>query len=286
MGHSAEEYKGLLKSLLPKGRAWTRAITATIDQLLYGMAEELARVETRGYEFLTEAYPSLATEMITEHETEYGIPEYGQTLRDNISERRADIVAKLVSRGQQDKEYFIFIAEKLMYIAIIEEYRPAWSGVVVSGEACGPQLNLFFWKMRADINEQKGDFSIDFAPEEFTSLNKDDIAYVIALTRKIDTLIFRINQIKPGHTMALYDFYNVEYSRGFYWSFDAMPIHDGLIPFEMLDVGFGIDFASVGNYDGTYLNGSFAPSVCLSFDRMNGGAFLIDGFSAEFSAPR
>jgi uncharacterized protein YmfQ (DUF2313 family) len=272
----------MLKSLLPRGRALTREVGSWIDQLLYSYAEEFARIDERADDFIEETDPATTTELIAEHEADYNIEWNGL---DGINARREVVVAKLVARGQQDKSYFVQVADKIMYLVVIEEFRPCWAGVAVAGDPCGDQVNIFFWKVQADVNKQKGAFACDFYDAEFDGVSILDIRYVARLTRSLDTLISQINSIKPGHSTALYDFYNVGFSRAFHWGFDAMPINDGTIPIEECTSEFSSAFTAVGNYDGTYLTGAFNGGFCLSFDRYNGGEFESTAFDTTFRRP-
>jgi len=282
MAHSALNYKEMLKSLLPRGRALTREIDSWLDQLLYAYAEEFARVDSRADDFLLEAYSSTTNELIAEHEADYGIKWDGTT---QLAARRELVTAKLVARGQQDGSYFVQVADKIMYLVSIEEFQPCWAGIAVSGDPCGDQVNIFFWKVNTDINAQLGAFSFEFADMEFKSTSLLDITYVARLTRSLDVLIETINGIKPGHTTALYDFYNVAYSRAFHWGFNAMPINDATIPIEEYQSEFSSAFTAVGNYDGSYLIGAFNGGFCLSYDRYNGGEFESTAFDTTFRRP-
>jgi uncharacterized protein YmfQ (DUF2313 family) len=282
MAHSALEYKGLLKRLLPRGKALSQQDGNVLDQVLYALAEEFARLDLRVDDFLNEVNPSTTTELIAEHEYDFGL-EWDGTI--DLATRREKVIAKLIARGQQDEGYFVEIAGTLAYIVYIDQFKPLWCGIGVSGDACGDQVNLFFWKVNADINKQKGAFSIGFADTDFYGISLLDIRYVANLTRNLDLLIESLNAIKPGHTTALYDFYNVGFSRAFHWGFDAMPINDGTIPIEEHTVDFSSAFTAVGNYDGNYLIGAFDAGFCLAHDAYRGGEFDAPAYDTSFLRP-
>ena len=73
MSHSAIEYQRLLKSLMPKGKAWSNDPDSVQNQLLYGLAEELARIDARADDLVLESNPATAVELLEEHEADYGI---------------------------------------------------------------------------------------------------------------------------------------------------------------------------------------------------------------------
>lgn len=281
MAKSQARYLALLKSLLPRGAAWNRDPDSILTQVLSALADEFSRIDGRGDDILLESYPGSTTELISEHEEDFGIPEEGRNLGSTLAERRADLSAKWVAVGQQDKGYFINVAEKLGYTVTITEYKPFWCGIGASGDSCGGLVNLFYWKVNVDIDGTEVGFDIGF-DTGFPSLEKDDIDYIWTLVRSLDVIIFEINKIKPGHTIALYDFYNAGFSRGFSWGFKGFPYHDGTIPIQSFQSGFSNGFNSLGNYDGTYLTGGFDSGFNLAFDARFGGGFEYTPFSDGF----
>lgn len=90
--HTADDYAGMLRALLPPGRVW-RSIGSVLGKLLLGSADELARIDGRTGDLLNESNPSTATELLPEYERELEIVAAATT-----SERRANIVARLVRR--------------------------------------------------------------------------------------------------------------------------------------------------------------------------------------------
>jgi uncharacterized protein YmfQ (DUF2313 family) len=261
-------YLKLLQSLLPKGKIWNRVSGSTLTKFLWGLAGEYARIEGRGFDLFEESLPSQISELLTDYEIEYGLYEENINLGKTVEERVQAIVAKTLEYGRTDKEYFEDLAADLGYTIIIEEFDPAWCGVVVCGEACGPLVNMFYWKIWITV--------------------EDGINY------NIERLIQEIQKFKPAHTLVLFDFYGRGFSEGFNCGFNSQPDWDnswggngyGKIGDAGLGFGrgFSIGFANAYDYDGNNYVGGFSYGFRLGFDRYSGGEFT-DGFSIGFSRP-
>jgi len=94
VGRTYKEYRLLLQSLLPRGRAWSRDENSILTQLLNGFGEELARIDTRSEDLINEIFPRTSTELLTEHETDYGIPDDDKAIEPTTAGRRAAIYTK------------------------------------------------------------------------------------------------------------------------------------------------------------------------------------------------
>lgn len=84
----------MLKSLLPRGRAWTARIGSTLSSLLNIFSNELDLLHARVVALLLEAFTLTATETLPDWEEEYGIIP-GQ---DSDAERQARLQAKKYPR--------------------------------------------------------------------------------------------------------------------------------------------------------------------------------------------
>lgn len=282
MGRSALDYKGALKRLMPRGRAWTTSPDSWLDQVLYGMADELSRLDGRAYDLTDEQVPSNAEELLEEYEEDFGVIEPAGT----IAERREILHAKNILIGRQDKQYFIDIATALGYSTFIDEFAPFWAGYSTAGDACGDLINLFYWLMYVDPNGDKGAFSVGFSHYGFDSIQinyKDYVMY--SLIRAFWDLIEEIWPLRPGHTIALFDFYYRGFARGFSWGFHAIPTDDQTCPLPGFGYGFSSGFNNIREYDGEYLIGGFAHGFNLGFDTHFGGGFEADAFTDGFWRP-
>jgi uncharacterized protein YmfQ (DUF2313 family) len=248
---------------MPKGRLWNREEDSILTKILAGMAEELSRIEVRAENLIVEKILSTTSELLTDHEEDFGIPEEGEDLQPTIALRRNELKSKLLEVGQQDKGYFDDICEAFGYDVIIEEFRPAWSGVMVSGDSCGDQPNIFFWKINIDVDSVEESIEVD-------------------LTK----LINKINKIKPAHTHVLFDWYDAGFDRGFDRGFRRFFHYDNYWVGLGLDAGFSNGFENNTDYYGTNFKGGFDYGFSIDYDRESGGGFDADGFEkAGFKHP-
>lgn len=250
MARTGLEYRKQLQSLLPKGKLWNRNESSVLTKLLYGMAEELARIESRAENLINEKLLSSTTELITDHESDFGIPEEGQDLQPTLALRRNELKSKLLEVGQQDKQYIDDICLAFGYDVYIEEFRPGWSGVLVSGEECGDQKNIFYWRINIDLDSVTDSIEVD-------------------LTKLID----KINKLKPGHSHVLFDFYNTSFDRGFTNGFKRTPHYDNYWLNPSFDAAFDNGFENNTDYYGHNFVGGFNYGFSIDFDRESGGGF-------------
>jgi len=259
MGRTASEYQQMLQALLPPGSIWNREPDSTLGEVLLAEGDEFTRVESRMEDLIDERDPTTVTELLVEHEEDFGLPEDGEELGATTALRREQIHALLIARGQQDPAYFVSIAEGLGYTVTIQEHTPAWVGLATVGQPCGDQENLFY----------------------FTVLIQHDNDTVLNITK----LISKINKYKPAHVIALFDFIAPAFGRAFGRSFDAILHYDGTV----WPGSFSPDFSSAFNnnieYDGVNYIGAFGYGFNLAFDRRSGGAFHRDEFGVGFTRP-
>lgn len=288
MGRTVEQYKNLLLSLLPKGKIWNREPNSIIAKVLKGLAWEFYRIEARAETLITESFVSKTSELITDHEEDFDLPEDGLELASTTAGRREDLLASQIRRGQQYEAYFEEIAEELGYTILIDLFTPFWAGVATAGSPCGDQRNLFFWLINIEINS-------------LCDITDRIIEYKDANLSRIEG---KMERIKPGHTHLLFDFSGtednrgdatkrlVEFSRAFSSAgFDAKPTWDNSWGYPEdkgldFDRNFSSAFANNCDYDGVYLIGAFNQSFDLSYDRYSGGSFATDSFGDAFKKPK
>lgn len=192
----ARDYKTLLLSLLPKGKAWNHDPDSVSTEFWTAAGDELARLDNRTADLIVERDTRTTTELILEHERDLGLPDECTELAQTLSERRLNAHSKLISRGQQDKQYFIALAAAIGYDIEIIEYVPGWCGVLRCGEPIGPQKNLFIWRVLVTTTDDSVDIS---------------------------NLECVINKYKPGHTRVIFELVGYEFDMGFSIAFDAVP---------------------------------------------------------------
>jgi uncharacterized protein YmfQ (DUF2313 family) len=138
MGLSAAAYRSQLQALLPPGDAWPRAADATLTKLLDGIAEELARIDSRAMNAVDESDGRSTRELLADWERVCGLPDScSASLVTTLQERRGAVVAKLTAQGGSTKAYFVALAAAMGYTVVIDEFRPFITGA----SRCGDLLN-------------------------------------------------------------------------------------------------------------------------------------------------
>jgi uncharacterized protein YmfQ (DUF2313 family) len=264
---------------------WTRDPNSNMADLMYAKGEELARVEARVDTIVRERSTLTVTELITDMEEEFGLPEIARSLSLTLEGRRNDLHAKLISVGGQHPEYFESIATSLGYTINIVEFTPAHAGILQAGQSCGNERNIFYWKVEVDVNGSKGAFDWAFDSLPFTSLPGNSFDYILSMIRKYPNLFYELNRLKPGHTLALYDWWQRSFDRGFGWAFECFPSYDGSVVSAGLDYAFDDSFGNNHDYDGEYLTGALDTGFNLSFDAHFGWDFYKREFDSAFTRP-
>jgi uncharacterized protein YmfQ (DUF2313 family) len=250
MTRDFNQYARLLKSLLPRGRAWNKE-DPILSQLLSGKAVELARVDSRVDDLLRERDTRTTVELITEHEEDFGLAAGSQS----ISQRQVSLNTKLKATGSLMPSYYIALAAALGYTITIELYTPAWAGLWTAGQPCGDQQNLFYWTINIHI--------ITSEPPAFATY--DDL---------IDLLIHRI----PAHTKVIYKLYGPEYSYAFSSAFSSMP------SMNQSKGSFYTSFSSAfDNVTTGKMNGAFHTDFSSAFNTCYAGAFCAPAFDWSFN---
>lgn len=101
------KYLNTLLKLLPRGKLWRSDEDSGNYKLLGGISVEAARVDRRIAKLELETDPHTADETFEDWETDYGMSKTCGGLSATIPERRADLIAKIVSFGGQSKDYFL-----------------------------------------------------------------------------------------------------------------------------------------------------------------------------------
>lgn len=199
MARTAEQYRELLKSLLPSGQAFPRDNGTELDKLLHALAEEWARIDGRGETLISEALPAMTSELLTDWERVAGLPDKcAGTLEETMQGRRNALVAKLTSTGGQSKAYFIEVARALGFEVTISEFRPFRAGLSQAGDPLTNGKWNYTWRVNA-----RQTTIIDFragrsaAGEPLRSWGNS-------------SLECKINQLKPAHTLALFGYGAIE----------------------------------------------------------------------------
>lgn len=147
---TAQDYRGLLFSLLPPGMVWPVEPESNLQRLLDGSAQEFARVDSRVADLLVEADPRRALYLFEEWEASYGLPGDCAPADQPMSDRRAALVGRVVSQGGMRVADYIELAAGLGYEGIeIIELREATVEVNAptghTGAVIGDDINGSAW---------------------------------------------------------------------------------------------------------------------------------------------
>lgn len=205
MARTADQYKQLLKSLLPPGEAFPRDVGTDLDTLLAALAEEWARIEARSENLIIDGLPITANELLSDWERVAGLPDKcSGELEQTIQGRRNALVAKLSSTGGQSVAYFIEVARNLGYVIEIEEFRPFRAGLSAAGDSLTNGDWAYTFKIEAPettIIEFRAGMSA--AGEPLRSWGNS-------------ALECKINQLKPAHTNAIFGYGSIELNNLYY----------------------------------------------------------------------
>jgi uncharacterized protein YmfQ (DUF2313 family) len=124
-------YTDVLLQLLPTGSAWHRDDDSAIALLMRGLAEEFARIDTRGNQLIKESLPSGVSELLEQWEADYGLNSSTE-----FDQRLTDLKAAYSVYGSQSRAFYLSIATAYGVTATIKEYQEA-----VFGEDFGG----YFW---------------------------------------------------------------------------------------------------------------------------------------------
>ncbi|MEQ1321783.1 YmfQ family protein [Acinetobacter guillouiae] len=198
---SLEQYTGAVKTLLPRGRVWSRAMTGTQHELIEGIAKSFQDVDADAMQLLIEAFPATTTQLLDEWNLTVGIPDFCFGAPDSIEQNRQYIVAKLIADGGQSNDYYIAIAKSLGINIVIREFSPShFDADAPDGLIIKPGDWWHTWKVVIDVNSPS---LIEFAGDE-TAI-KDSNSY--------KALMCLLNRYKPAHTQfysTLIDFVEIE----------------------------------------------------------------------------
>ena len=147
---TAEQYRGLLERLLPKGPAWALRTGAELNSILLAVGDELARAHGRLLDLLDEADPRTADEMIEDWERVLNLPDPALGTPGTLAARRLLVHARWIARGGQTEAYFLSIALALgLVVTISAPCRPFRAGLGRAGDPCYSLGWAYGWRVSA-----------------------------------------------------------------------------------------------------------------------------------------
>lgn len=191
----ATNYQQQLAALLPPGPLWdSLRQDETAQALLLALADEFARIDARSDDLLRELDPRSVSELLAEWEAWAGLPDSCAALGVTLAERRAALHAAITSEGGQNRAYFITLAERLGFPgATITEFEPYTVDLSVDAPIYGADWR-FAWRLSA-VRPDVAQFNVESNVDE--SLGEQ------GPTTRLECAI---NQRKPAHTVALFEY--------------------------------------------------------------------------------
>jgi uncharacterized protein YmfQ (DUF2313 family) len=134
--------------------------------IVRGLSQIWGFVDKRAADLLEiETDPRKTTEMLTDWERNWGLPEPCFAEPQTIEDRRRILVLKMTFKGEQDRAFFIAVARYMGYRIQIREYAPFMCGVSRVGDTrgydsdddvhfrwyIGPPENRFYWTVWPDF---------------------------------------------------------------------------------------------------------------------------------------
>ena len=192
MDLAAPAYTRHLKALLPQGAAWDLEAASVTSQLLAAIAEELARIDVRARGLIQESDPRTCDETLPDWERVYGLPDLCVGTGQTEAQRRAALVARVVSLGGQTAAYYIGVAAALGYVITVTEFSPYDVEDDVDAFVYGTEW-AYAWQVNAALNtviEMTVDDGVDEPIAQWSNVLLECV-----LTR-----------LKPAHTHLLFSY--------------------------------------------------------------------------------
>lgn len=155
---TADEYAAQLRALLPLGPAWDPELVPEVDQVLKGLAPELARIDARAFQLLTEMNPSTVSELVPEWEAVMGLPDPCLGLSPSFEDRQLSVRQRLIAVGGQTPAFYVAIAVSQGYPnATVTEYRAPRMGRSRFGDGHFGTWNVqFMWTLNTGGRQRLG----------------------------------------------------------------------------------------------------------------------------------
>ena len=190
-----EDYKRLLRKLLPLGLVWSEAEDSNLLKLLSARGARCEEIDGKGLDLVNELIPDTTDELLYEWELVCGLPDtclgalgdYEQT----ASERRENVLAQLRASGSLSVQFLINVAANAGYTITIQEFSR-----FQAGSQAGDPLTNAGWDFVFDVT------SDDFTAKHFTAGSKAGEPLVVYGNSTVRCLI---EKFKPSGTIAAFN---------------------------------------------------------------------------------
>lgn len=137
---TAAQYQAQLRALLPSGPAWDPERVPELEEVLQGVAVELARLDSRAADLLNEMDPAGVSELVPDWERVMELPDPCLGATPLFDDRRLAVRRRLLAVGSQAVGYYLDIAKSQGYpnASITEHEAPAWAARVSARHTGAP----------------------------------------------------------------------------------------------------------------------------------------------------
>lgn len=193
MGIVASDYYNELAALLPAGPAWDLNSSSTLALFLDAWSQELARIQTRANNLISEADPRINNELLSDYERIFGLPTDCMVgVSQTLQQRHNGLVSQITSVGGQSPAYFINLALNAGFTITITEFSPAR----VTSTVASPIYDAswaYAWQVNAQLNT-------------VTNFLVNSLVADVLSTWGNNLLECLINRYKPAHTTVLFSY--------------------------------------------------------------------------------
>ena len=132
----AADFQAGVQRLMPRGRAWPLELSTLFAAVCGAIGDGLMALHASSVNLLiTESDPSLCIALLTDFETDYGLPDAAAPASPSSAERHAVLMARIQSLGGASVGYLESVAAAMGFSVTITEYRPFYAGVAAIGVA-------------------------------------------------------------------------------------------------------------------------------------------------------
>lgn len=200
-----EQYAIAFKQLMPLGMLFDLQDTSTFHLLILAICANYEAFDAYCDNFINEIYPTTTLELLTDWETEYGLPDECSQPDDTIDDRRHLLLAKYNALGGQTPAYYIELAAYLGYTITITEYAnfaPFRTNINRANDVLYGESWQWVWQVNCDLSDFVND--IVYFRTNVNTTNTPLIQW------GADRLMCFIEKYKPAHTYVIFNFYTDE----------------------------------------------------------------------------
>lgn len=144
---SVADFRAAILRLLPPGPIWPRASGSMVSAMASVWAPTFQRNGQRAANLLTDSFPATAVELLPEWEATFNLPDPCAGPNPLLTQRQAQVVARLTDGGGCSEKYYINFAKTLGYDITITRFSPARFGQARFGDRYLGAEWAFVWQV-------------------------------------------------------------------------------------------------------------------------------------------